>query len=60
MSITVKSIDVYGIEARLRKDQSKEGKEIWHYVKALKEALGRQQKLTGEAISKLRESATDK
>jgi ABC-type uncharacterized transport system YnjBCD substrate-binding protein len=58
MSIQVKSIDVYGIEARLRKDKSKEGKEVWNYVKKLKEALERQQKLTADAIAKLRQNST--
>lgn len=60
MSIQVKSIDVYGIEERLRKDQTKEGKETWNYVKKLKEALERQQKLTAEAISKLRTPISEK
>jgi hypothetical protein len=59
MSIQVKQIDVYGIEARMRKDKSKEGKENWHYVKALKEALTRQQRLTGEAISKVKQQAEE-
>lgn len=54
MSITVKSIDVYKIEDRLRKDKTPEGKETWNYVKKLKEALERQQQLTKLAISKLR------
>lgn len=54
MSIQVKSIDVYGIEERLRKDQTKEGKETWNYVKKLKEALERQQQLTREVVGKLR------
>jgi hypothetical protein len=53
MSIQVKSIDVYGIHDRLRKDKSKEGKEVWNYVNQLNEALKRQQALTGEAIGKL-------
>lgn len=57
MSIQVNSIDVYGIEARLRKDKSKEGKEVWHYVKKLKEALTRQQQLTALVISKLRQES---
>ena len=55
MSIQVKSIDVYAIHERLKKDKTKEGKETWNYVKQLNEALVRQQKLTGEAISKLRQ-----
>lgn len=54
MSIQVKSIDVYAIHERLRKDKSKEGKETWNYVKRLNEALERQKELTGLAISKLR------
>lgn len=54
MSIQVKCIDVYAIEARLRADKTKEGKEVWNYVKKLKEALKRQQELTALAISKLR------
>lgn len=49
----VKQIDVYAIEDKLKKDKSLS--DIWHYVKALKEALVRQQELTGKAISKLRE-----
>ncbi len=55
MSIQVKSIDVYAIEDRLRKDKTKEGIEAWQYVKALKEALKRQQELTGTAINKIKE-----
>lgn len=57
MSIQVRSIDVYGIHERLRKDKSKEGKEVWNYIKRLNEALTRQQELTAHAISKLREYA---
>lgn len=53
MSMKVKQIDVYAIEDKLKKDKSLS--DIWHYVKALKEALVRQQELTGKAISKLRE-----
>lgn len=60
MSIQVKSINVYGIEDRLRKDQTKEGKETWNYIKKLKESLERQQQLTAETISKLRKPITDK
>lgn len=52
MSIQVKSIDVYGIHDRLRKDKSKEGEETWNYIKRLNEALVNQQKLTAEVISK--------
>lgn len=59
MSIQVKSIDVYSIHDRLRKDKSKEGKEVWNYVKKLNEALTSQQRLTGEAISKLRKVSPD-
>lgn len=55
MSTQVKSIDVYKIEERLRKD--KDLADVWLYVKRLKEALVRQQELTGKAISKLREQA---
>lgn len=55
MSITAKSIDVYGIEARLRKDD----KETWNYIKKLKEALTKQQELTGIAIGKIRELSTE-
>ena len=51
----VKSIDVYGIEARLRKSKIKEDKEVLHYINQLKEALARQQELTGHAISKIKE-----
>ena len=55
MSIQVKSIDVYGIEDRLRKD--KDLKDIWNYVKALKRALESSQETTRKAIGKLREYA---
>jgi len=55
MSIEVKSIDVYTIEDRMRKDKTKEGKENWKYVCALKEACERQTELTAKAISKIRE-----
>lgn len=58
MSIQVKSIDVYGIEERLRKDKSQ--KDVWQYVQSLKEALKRQQSLTALAIGKLRECAKSK
>jgi hypothetical protein len=54
MSIQVKSIDVYGIHERLRKDKTPEGKEVWNYIQKLNEALVRQQKLTAEAIAKLK------
>lgn len=56
MSIQVKSIDVYKIEERLRKD--KDLKDIWQYVKSLKIALDRQKELTNLAISKLKKSTT--
>jgi len=56
ISPQVKNIDVYAIEARLRADKTKEGKEVWNYVKKLKEALVRQQELTRLSISKLRDS----
>lgn len=52
MSITVKSIDVYGIEARLRLEGNKD---VLNYIRALKEALGRQQDVTAKAIKRLRE-----
>jgi hypothetical protein len=55
MSIRVKSIDVYGIEDRLRKSKDPKDKEVLQYIKALKEALKRQQDLTNECISKLRQ-----
>lgn len=48
----VKQIDVYGIEDRIRKTD----KETWQYIKALKEALKRQQELTNLAIKKLRDN----
>lgn len=54
-NITVKSIDVYAIEDRLRKDKTKEGKEVWEYVRALKAAHERQKDLTATAIRKIRE-----
>ncbi|MGN6436892.1 MAG: hypothetical protein ACTHMM_10180 [Agriterribacter sp.] len=54
MNPTVKSIAVYKIEERLRKDKTKEGAEVWQYVTALKNALERQKQLTADAISKLR------
>lgn len=57
MCIQVKQIDVYGIEERLRKDKSKEGIAVWQYVKALKEAMKKQQELTALAINKLKEQA---
>ena len=57
MSIRVKSIDVYGIEDRLRKSKSKEDKEVWQYIKSLKEAYQRQQDLTKLAMKKIRELA---
>lgn len=55
MSITAKSIDVYRIEARLRKDD----KETWNYINKLKESLAKQQELTGIAIGKIRELSTE-
>lgn len=58
MNPQVKSIDVYGIEERLRKD--KDLKDVWQYVKSLKEALVRQQELTGKVISKLKEVSREK
>lgn len=58
MSIQVKSIDVYSIETQLK--QNKELKDIWQYVKCLKEALERQKLLTNHAISKLKECAKNK
>jgi hypothetical protein len=54
MGIRVKSIDVYGIEERLR--QAKD-KETLQYIKALKEAYERQYLLTNDAISKLKRYA---
>lgn len=42
-------VDVYAIEARLRK----EDKPAWQYIKALKYALANAQTLTGQAIGKL-------
>lgn len=46
----VKSIDVNAIHERLRKDKTKEGKEVWNYVKKLLESLEMQKKLNGHAI----------
>jgi hypothetical protein len=57
MSIRVKSIDVYGIEFRLQRAEDHDSREIWNYVKSLKEALQRQQDLTNQAISKLKRYA---
>ena len=54
MSIQVKSIDVYGIEQRLRDNKDKE---TLNYIKKLNEALTRQQELTNMAISKLKRYA---
>lgn len=54
MSIQVKSIDVYGIEDRLRKSKLPEDKEVLQYIKALKEAYKRQCDITQLAIKKLR------
>jgi hypothetical protein len=54
MSIRVKSIDVYGIEERLRKDKDKE---VLNYIRSLKEAYERQCSLTNEAIAKIRRYA---
>jgi hypothetical protein len=55
MSIQVNSLDVYGLEEKLRKSDDPLVKEAWHYIKQLKEALKRQQELTAKAIQKLRE-----
>lgn len=54
MSIQVKSIDEYSIMERLKKDKTKEAKEVLNYIRKLKEALKRQQDLTNLAISKLK------
>lgn len=54
MSIRVKSIDVYGIEERLRRDKDKD---TLNYIKSLKEALERQQDLTNMAIAKIKRYA---
>lgn len=54
MSIRVKQIDEYGIEQRLREGKDKE---TLQYIKALKEALKRQQELTNMAISKIKRYA---
>lgn len=54
MSIQVKSIDVYGIEDRLRKSKSKEDKEVLQYIKALKEAYARQGDLVKMCMSKIK------
>lgn len=59
MSIQVKSIDVYGIEDRLRKDKSPEAKEIWQYIKALKESYQRQGDLVKKAMTKIRQQAEE-
>jgi hypothetical protein len=57
--VKVKQIDVYAIEERLRKDKSKEGVEVWQYIKALKNVNERQKELTNKAISKIKELATE-
>lgn len=54
MSIQVKSIDVYGIEKRLMDSKDKE---TLNYIRALKEALERQELLTRDALFKLRKYA---
>lgn len=54
MSIQVKSIDVYGIEERLRKDKDKD---TLNYIKSLKEAYERQRDLTNIAIAKIKRYA---
>lgn len=59
MSIQVKSIDVYGIEDRLRKDKSPEAKETLQYIKALKENYHRQGDLVKKAMTKIREQAAE-
>jgi len=56
----VECINVYEIEDRLKKDKSKEGKEVWNYVKKLKEALKNQQNLTQLAISKLKSNKNER
>jgi hypothetical protein len=50
-----KQVDVYAIEARLRK----EDKAAWQYVKALKQALENEQTLTKKAINKIREQGIE-
>lgn len=55
MSIQVKCIDVYGIEDRLRKSKDPHDKEVWHYIKKLKESAESWKRLTHHAIKKLRE-----
>ena len=54
MSIRVKSIDVYGIKERLRRE---EDKEVLNLIRALQEALERQELLTRDAIAKLKKYA---
>lgn len=54
MGIQVKQIDDYGIEQRLRESKDKE---TLQYIKALKEALKRQQDLTNMAIAKIKRYA---
>jgi hypothetical protein len=53
MGIQVKQIDVYGLEARLKKDD----KEAMNYINKLKEAYERQRDLTNMAIAKLKRYA---
>lgn len=52
MSPTVKTINEQAIKTDLK---SSGKKEALHYIKKLKEAIERQQRLTGEAINKLRQ-----
>lgn len=58
MSIQVKSIDVYGIEARLRKSKTKEDKETLQYINALKEAHIRKDSLINDLMFKIKSSAS--
>ena len=57
MSIRVKSIDVYGIEAKVKANP--ELKDVWQYIKSLKEAHERQKDITNKAIGKLREVSAE-
>lgn len=56
----VKSIDVYGIEDRLRKSKNKEDKEVLQYIKALKESYKRQQDLVATCLRKIKELSNPK
>jgi hypothetical protein len=55
VSVQVESIDVYGIEKRLKEDKTL--KDVWDYVKALKHLCEIQKQTNNKAISKIKEMA---